>query len=56
MEDQANRPHRKTKEKKKHTGGVYSRMVIYELLLTLDRHKSQSIRLCSTGTSPKASC
>lgn len=24
MEDQANRPHRKTKEKKKHTGGEFS--------------------------------
>lgn len=44
MDDQANRPHRKTKEKKRHTGGV----------LPIIPNLSAMILSPSTGPNPKA--
>lgn len=54
MDDQANRPHRKTKVKKKHTGGLQP-IQSPGGILKFGRWKSESIRIRTSWQTPKTS-
>lgn len=53
MENQANRPHRKTEEKKQRTSGMYYSSGVRSEL-TQFRSKSKSLCGCGAGEAPEA--
>ena len=56
MDDQANRPHRKTKEKKKHAGICYPDYICRRLFTeSVPRLESESFRIRKSGAIAKAS-
>ena len=55
MNDQANRPHRKTKEKKKHTDGKHNCVYCRKVTESVQRLESKGIRIRKSRAAAKAS-